>query len=155
MIEKIFVNISKNENEFNTIKGIFQTAINKANYNYKLKFNRAQESTSKNRKRKCIYYNPPFCLFVKTKIGARFIELIDKHLNYRKIFNRKNLKLCCVPNIKSIISGHNKKLLNVNNDPRPTCNCRLTCHVEDKCQYKTVNYSTTVTHSSNNIKEYF
>ena len=77
MIENRLINISKNENIFNTTKSIFQTAINKVNYSYKLKFNRTQESTTKNRKRKCIYYNQPFCLSVKIKIGARFIVMID------------------------------------------------------------------------------
>ena len=162
MIQNRLVKISKNESAFNSTKSIFQAAINKADYNYKLKFNEAQESTNKNRQRKCIYYNPPFCQSVKTKIGTRFIELIDKHFGpnhpYHKIFNRKNLKLsyCCVPNIKSIISGHNKKLLNMNNDPKPTCNCRVktNCPVEGKCQHKNVIYSATVTHGSNDIKEY-
>ena len=51
MIENRLVSTSKNENAFNITISMFQTAINKVNYNYKLKFNRI----SKNRKRKCIY----------------------------------------------------------------------------------------------------
>ena len=44
----------------------------------------------------------------------------------------------------------------MNNDPRPTCNCRekIDCPVEGKCQHKNVIFSVTVTHTSNNIKEY-
>ena len=35
----------------------------------------------KQRKRKIIYFNPPFSLTVATKIGKEFLKLIDKHFD--------------------------------------------------------------------------
>ena len=70
---------------------------------------------------------PLFCQSVKTKIGTKFIELINKHFGpnhpYRKIFSRKTLKIsyCCTPNTKAII----KKLLNTNIDPTILLQCRI------------------------------
>ena len=162
MIENRLINTSINENTFNTTKSIFQTALNNANYNYSLQYKSTPTNNKQNRRRKCTYYNPPFCQSVKTKIGTKFIELIGKHFGphhpYHKIFNRKTLKIsyCCSPNIKAIINGHNKRLLNKNTDPTPTCNCRANnnCPVEGKCQLKNVIYRATVTSGSNDIKQY-
>ena len=54
---------------------------------------------------------------VKTNIGAKFLALIDrcfpKDGPLGKAFNRSNLKLSysACPNMKQLISAHNRKLL--------------------------------------------
>ena len=98
MIEKRLCNLSKNEEVLNNIKGFYQNALNKSNFMYSLTYKQFNNTnTKKNRKRNCIYYNPPFCKSVQTKIGKRFLELIDKHFPkdniYHKIFNRKPIKI--------------------------------------------------------------
>ena len=97
-----------------------------------------------------------------TKIGTKFIELINKHFGsnhpYRKIFNKKTLEVsyCLAPNIKVIINGHNKILLNTSIAPTPACNCRAknNCPVEGKRQLKNVIYRATVTSNSNDERQY-
>ena len=73
------------------------------------------ELLKRNRTRKIIYFNPPFCESVKTNIGKMFFELISKHFNQNnslnKLINKNNCKLAysCMSNIKMLIQGHNKK----------------------------------------------
>ena len=72
---------------------------------------------------------PTICQPVKTRIGIKFIRLIDKNFDpnnpYHKLLNIKTLKLsyCCVPNIKAVTSRRNKRYLNMNSVPTPTSNC--------------------------------
>ena len=51
----------------------------------------------KNRKRKIIWFNPPFCRLASINVGKYFLKLIDKHFKHdnilHKIFNRKTLKI--------------------------------------------------------------
>ena len=69
-----------------------------------------------------------------------------------KIFNRHTLKLSysCMPNMKSVISSHNKYVLSNFNSPTQqpdTCNCRKKpdCPLEGKCLQSNVIYQATVT----------
>ena len=162
MIQNRISVASIDEDAFNTSKSIFQTALKKANYTYEIKFSKNDKKTSsKTRKRKCLYFNPPYNLSVTTNIGAKFLKLISKHFGkdhpYRKIFNRSNVKIsyCCGPNIKTIINGHNRKLLDKKDQPDPKCNCRAAsaCPVEGKCQTKNVIYRASVT--ANNTEKHY
>ena len=58
---------------------------------------RNKEYGLKNRKRKIIWFNPPFCRQASINIGKYFLKLIDKHFKHdnilHKIFNRKTLKI--------------------------------------------------------------
>ena len=40
-----------------------------------------KENRRKNRKRKIIWFNPPFCRQTNINIGKYFFKLVDKHLN--------------------------------------------------------------------------
>ena len=68
----------------------------------------------KNRKRKIIWFNPPFSKSVKSNIGRIFLRLLSKHFprnhTMHKIFNRNTVKISysCLKNISSIISSHNR-----------------------------------------------
>ena len=67
------------------------------------------------------------------------------------IFNRNTLKLSysCMPNVKSIISTHNKNLIKPNTeDPNKNlCNCRkkAECPLDNQCLAKGIVYQATVT----------
>ena len=69
------------------------------------------------RKRNIIWFNPPFDKNVTTNIGRRFLQLLDLHFHvghpYHRICNRNTVKVsyCCMPNMGSIISSHNHKIL--------------------------------------------
>lgn len=65
-----------------------------------------------------------------------------------------------MPNIATIISTHNKKILSntsqASHDVRPLCNCRnkTTCPLDGKCKQDSVVYKATIT-SGNTTKIYF
>ena len=112
------------------------------------------------RKRNIIWFNPPFSQNVKTNVGATFLRLVTKHFpkpsKLSKIFNRNTIKVsyCCLPNVASIIAGHNKKKL----ENRPVddgCNCRVKgdCPLNNKCQATSIVYEATV-RSGNNERTY-
>ena len=75
-----------------------------------------KENRRKNRKRKIIWFNPPFCRLTNINIGKYFLKLLDKHFKHgnklQKIFNRKTLKISysCTKNIFQIINSHNKNI---------------------------------------------
>ena len=94
----------------------------------------------KKRKRKVIWFNPPFSLNVKTNVGKIFLKLVKRHFPkenpLHKIFNKNTLKVSysCMGNIASVLSAHNKSILY----PKKSefgCNCRskTDCPLDNKC----------------------
>ena len=108
---------------FHKASPVHEEALRKSDYPASLTYQENCKHSSRNRKRKIIWFNPPFSDHVATKVGKEFLRLISKHFppNHRlhKIINRNNVKIsyCRMPNVKSIISSHNRKLLesNINN----------------------------------------
>ena len=108
------------------------------------------------------HYNPPFCKSVQTKIGKRFLELIDKHFNkdsiYHKIINRNCIKIsyCCTPNVNALINMHNKKLMNKPDKNEKLCNCKSksSCPVDNKCCLNNVIYQAKVSTTEDDHKIY-
>ena len=96
--------------------------------------------TRNKRKRNIIWLNPPCSKNGKTNIGKTFLQLLSKHFpkdhQMYKIFNKNTVKVSysCMNNISSILSTHNKNILN----PKQTsfgCNCRNkdNCPLDDEC----------------------
>ena len=86
------------------------------------------------RKRKVIYFNPPYSLGVSTRIGAIFLKIFDKCFAkpnpLYKIFNRDTVKVSyrTTPNMKQIVTGHNTHILSRNKQEqeqtdKKTCSC--------------------------------
>ena len=97
-----------------------------------LQYQQPKENNQNKRKRKrnIIWFNPPYSKSVKTNIGRIFIKLISKHFppnhKFVKIFNKNTIKLSysCMPNIRSKINSHNKKILQPKPpEPHKLCNC--------------------------------
>ena len=168
MIEKRLCRLSKNQQVFDETRPDYERALGMSGYNKKLSFKTQSTSEARkprSRKRRCIFFNPPFCRSVKTKIGGAFLRLIDKHFGedhiFNKIFNRSTVKIsfCCMPNIKNIINAHNKKTLASssapNQDDNTNCNCqkRNPCPVDGECLTKGVIYQADV-ESELGIKTY-
>ena len=116
-INKRLTEISSNEQVFNEAIPPYQQALEKSGYDFKLKFvPQEKQATRKNkaRKRKITWYNPPWDSNVKTNLGRKFLLVVDKcfpkNHPLNKIFNRHTLKLSysCMPNMKAVISSHNK-----------------------------------------------
>ena len=80
------------------------------------------------------------------------MNLIDKHFPTRhklhKLFNRNNVKISysCLPNIKSIINSHNRKIL-YPTIGRRTCNCINTsqCQLQQRCLSNNILYKANIT----------
>ena len=109
--------ISANENVFNEAIPPYQNALNNSGYNYVMKYEPEKETNTppKNRKRRILWYNPPWSANCSTKIGAKFLNLVDTCFPptnpLHKIFNRNTLKVSysCMPNMAQVISKHNLK----------------------------------------------
>ena len=109
----------------------------------------------RSRKRNCIFYNPPYCISVKTNIGRSFLKLIDTHFKtgneYRKLFNRSSVKIsyCCMNNMMGMIQAHNRKIMQAEQGGEKkttTCNCRnkSACPVKNQCLTRNVIYEAEV-----------
>ena len=101
---------------------------------------------------------------VKTKIGAKFLRLIDQHFPksnpLSKIFNRNTLKISyrCTPNLAKFISSHNAKILRQTENPvvDRACNCRqrASCPLDGNCLQENLVYQATVSHDGGNEETY-
>ena len=97
---------------FNESAGVYQEALNKCSYKHKIKYYPAplkSDSKNSNRKRKIIWFNPPYSQSVVTNVGKHFLNLIDKHFpthhKHRKLFNRNTVKISysCMINVKHLL----------------------------------------------------
>ena len=81
-----------------------------------------------------VFFGP--CINVRTNIANKFLQLISRHFpkghKLHKIFNRNNVKVSysCMPNVGSIISSHNKSVLESYKAP---CTFGCNCLKKDEC----------------------
>ena len=91
---------------------------------------------------------------MKTKIGAKFLELVRKHFpaghKLYPILNKNTLKISysCMPNMKRIIQAHNNKILKQKaplEKAQKNCTCqrKTECPLENKCNRQNVVYKAT------------
>ncbi len=119
-INKRLSSISSSQEIFDRNITPYQDALHSAGYKYKLKFDpQAQDppKQKRTRKRKILYFNPPFSANVQTDIGRKFLNIVDKCIPpghpLRKSFNKNTIKISysCMPSMGAVVSGHNKKIL--------------------------------------------
>ena len=160
--------ISSSKEVFDRAAPPYQDALKKAGYNFQLKFEEpinegeggvegGQQNAKKKRKRKIIWFNPPFSNTVKTKVGQQFLRLVDKHFPkgnpLHKIFNRNTVKTSyrCTPNLGRKISAHNLKILKLSKEGgnvETPCKCtKFECPVNGLCTQKEVVYNATIKRS--------
>ena len=110
-INKRLSSLSSNEEMFKSVAPIYQEALRKSGYTYKLHFNPQVThnlAKKRNRRKDVLWFNPPFSTNIKTKIGAKFLKLIDTHFPkdhpLHPIINRNTIKMSYrnTPNIKKI-----------------------------------------------------
>ena len=130
MVEKRLQSISSDEAVFNNAKLTYEEALKSSGFETKLVYKKNESTTRRrSRKRKIIWFNPPYCQSVETNVARKFLLLVDKHFppghDLRKIFIRNTLKVsyCCMLSIDSTIKGYNSRLTNQTAAER-TCNCR-------------------------------
>ena len=114
----------------------------------------ARRNKLRQRRRKVIWFNPPYNNRVSTNIGKAFFHLLRKHFppsnRLHQICNKNVVKLSysCIPNMADILSAHNKKLLKSHNGKSEfkPCNCRYkpSCSLNGNCRDKAIVYQATV-----------
>ena len=123
-----------------------RTSTKQKSFNEELKYNnkdrkrQIRNKEKRKRRRKIIWFNPPFSLSVKTNIGKLFFKMLKKNFPksnpFSKIFNKNTIKISysCTRNMKSIISSHNKQILILKNK-QVGCNGRVknSCQLDNKC----------------------
>ena len=114
-----------------------------------------QPVPERKRSRKVTWFNPPFSKNVITKVGQKFLKLIDKHFpvgsKLRKVFNRSTVKVSysCMPSMGGIIKQHNARVCGVEEESgsQPKCcNCRNPerCPLNGHCLTSKIVYKATV-----------
>ena len=155
--------LSKNEAVFNEAATQYQRGLNDAGYNYKLKFSPPDQNPKRihQRSRNITWFNPPFSKNISTNIGKEFFNLLSKCFPPRHILNpiiNKNtvkLSYSCLPNMGTVISSKNKKLLLEGQNLPPPCTCEQDqCPVDGKCTQKNVIYQATLEAQNNEIYKY-
>ena len=114
----------------------------------------------KKRNRHVIWFTPPWSIQVSTNIGREFLKIIDERFKntwLAKILNRSTIKISysVTRNLKSIITGQNKKILGNNERNGNQCNCqdRDKCPLNNNCVQKDIVYRANTT-SDTTEKEY-
>ena len=152
MINKRISEISCDEEQFEKAKPMYEKALGKSGYKTSFKYVKTPQP-KRNRKRKIIWYNPPYSNHVKTNVGKIFMSLIEKHFTrnhkYYKIFNKNTIKLSysCMPSMKSVINKHNSRLLTPNqNQLTRTCSCQseASCPLNGECLKRCLVYNAKV-----------
>lgn len=164
MISDRIAKLSSSKQIYDSEIETYKEALNSAGYKQSIQYKTTQKP-KKNRTRKVLWFNPPYSETVKTNVGAKFLTLVDKHFKNKplgSIFNRNTVKVSysCLPNIESIISGHNRKILlqeqNKSNQIPKTCNCNggpQSCPLQANCLQESIIYEAKV--ESNNTESIY
>ena len=167
IIAKRISETSSSEEIFNKSIKIYSKALKESGFTDELKYlpNEVQQlenNEGRKRKRKIIWFNPPYSKNVKTNVGRVFLKLLKKHFPashiLHKIFNKNTVKssYSCMKNINSVISYHNKNVLN-SSAVSFGCNCRKkeSCPLNGECLTSQLVYRATVTNAVNeDMKKY-
>ena len=149
---------SSNVTEFNKHSAHFKEALKQAGHDPNIKYEEEQnDPKTRRRKKNVIYFNPPWSMNVRTKIGQKFLSLVRKHFPkgspLHSIFNTSTLKLSysTMPNMSQHIAAHNKKVLkNAEGRQDPVsygCNCEggvESCPLEGECKVPNLVYKAEV-----------
>ena len=112
-ISKRVSEISSNEEIFKQSIPIYEKALKDSGFNEKLVYNKEnttsnEQNQKKKRKRKTIWFNPPYSSTVKTNVGKLFLKLVKQHFpkghKLHKIFNKNTIKVSysCLKNMSSV-----------------------------------------------------
>ena len=164
-ISKRLSDLPSSEDIFEKTKLAYRNTLNKSGFQEKSSYTSAQnkndENGNKQQKRKIIWYNPPYSANIKTNIGKTFVNLIKKHFpktnKLHKIFNKNTVKISYSRmNTISIISGHNKNLLN-SNVTQYGCNCRIgeDCPLQNQCLTPNIIYRADVHCKANKDHKFY
>ena len=156
-VEDRLRNLSSSKRIFDEAVPHYQRALENCGFDYKLEYKKNDVRTppkNRSRKRKVIWFNPPFSKSVSTNVAKEFLNLVNRHFHdhpkYKKIFNRNTLKVSysCMRSMKSIVSAHNRQILTEESaENKRTCNCPngTPCPLDGNCLSENTLYSGNVT----------
>ena len=79
MIKKILTTTFKDEYSFKRVKEHYQEALITGGHKHELVLNAVRANVMKGKKN--LYFTPPFCTMVETKIGKRFLEIVSRNFD--------------------------------------------------------------------------
>ena len=93
--------LSSDKTVFNNSKDLFNNALSNSGFDGKIKFKPLTENQdrnrNKNRRRKIVWFNPPYSCNAATNIGKKFLMLLDKYFpkshKLSKVLNGNNVKV--------------------------------------------------------------
>ena len=155
-------NISSSKKIFEEAKGEYMRALSASGYSEELIYTEKDKTntTRRNRKRKILWYNPPFNDSLRTDFGRKFLNLLKKHFprdhKLHPIINKNNVKLSysTTKNMKRIVQNHNQMILKntIEEENLHNCSCPKTkkdqCPLQNRCLEKCIVYKATVTKSN-------
>ena len=164
-IAKRLSTISSNEEVFKSAASDYEKALRDSGFEEKLTYipadtaeQQADKKKKKHRKRKIIWFNPPYSKKIKTNIGKEFLKIVRRNFPTRnklhKILNKNSIKIsyCCTKNISAKISTHNKSTMLKTKEKNETeqdrlCNCRKKeeCPMNNECLKTNIVYRAKVT----------
>lgn len=165
-ISKRISSLSSDQAIFEQAAPIYNDALKRSGFRTEIEYipddlpatNTTPDSQKRNRSRNITWFNPPFSRNVRTNVGRKFLNLIDKHFpasnKLSKIFNRNSIKVSysCMNSMRSIVNKHNARILsklsNINTSPdKPKCNCRAkeSCPLQGSCLTANLIYQAEVT----------
>ena len=111
-----------------------------------------------------IWFNCPFKVNVKRKVGNYFLNLVGKHFplrqTFNKLFNHNIIKVSCssIPNIKAEIHKHKKNTLEKAQQENPDtqlCNCtkKKQCPLNGQDLTENIVFQTNITANIPGYKE--
>ena len=130
-INKRLSNISSSKEAFERAAPAYQEALQKSGHKYQLTYTPSASTIRKRtRKREVTWYNPPYNKNVRSNIGKKFLQILNKCFpkehKLHKVLNRNTVKLSysCMPNMKATIQSINKRKVKQEDDVGArTCNC--------------------------------
>ena len=154
MIRKRISGLSKDRSIYDHDKAYYNEALKSSGLGTMGEFITDDvNARTKRRRRNVIFFHPPYCASVITKLGKAFLEMVDRHFprhhKLRTIFNRSTLKISYsgLPNIKAAMQRHNHRVLRDEMASQPRmCNCgNRPCPVNNQCLARGTIYEATVT----------
>ena len=169
-ISRRLTDISHDVDVFQEAAPLYNNALRESGYTENVEYvegRKSEEPVSKrNRARRVTWFNPPYSKNIITRVGQKFLKLIDKHFpvgsKLRKVFNRNTVKVSysCMPNMGSIIKQHNARICGTEqegSDQPRLCNCRTPerCPLNGHCLTNRIVYKATVQMDGNRVPKIY
>ena len=134
-IQKRISTLSQSKEIFEEEVRPYQHELDKRGYKCKLQYKpeEPKDNSEKKRKRKQLWFNPPWMATCSTDVARRTFQLVDEHFKegtlLGRLFNKKTIKIAysTTRNMEQHIKGHNRNVIEKSvpkNRSPEGCNCQ-------------------------------